>query len=350
MKKSLLAIAGLTVLTTVNAQTTITTADLPALFTVIHQTRDTTMTQSPGGSGIAQTYNFTALLNQQEDSTTFTNPMWTPFGSSFPQATMALMINQGDAYLYASTTPTELLIHGQAADPLGNGMIAITFTNPETQMTFPAAYGGGFADTAGGVTQFYLGVDPGIGFTVDSVRIHTNVVKYSDYDAWGSAQTPLGTYNVLRQNTWRRQIDTIDIYAMGQWAPNFFSQSDSTRTYSYWTNGIGSPVVELTDQDDLGSITDCRWIPVAPAVTGITDFGTAPVINAYPNPATDEIAFSTPEGKGSIELIDVTGRVVKTVVINSDITRMDVSDLAAGSYTWRVIGTNTQVGKLQIAR
>ncbi|MFM2017575.1 MAG: hypothetical protein RL007_1231 [Bacteroidota bacterium] len=350
MKKSLLAIAGLSVLATVNAQTTITTADLPALLTVIHQTRDTTMTQSPGGSGIAQTYNFTALLDQQEDSTTFTNPMWTPYGAAFPQANMALMINQGDAYLYAENTGTELLIHGQAADPLGSGTIAITFTNPETQMTFPAAYGGGFADTAGGVTQFYLGIDPGIGFTVDSVRIHSNIVKYSDYDAWGSAQTPLGTYNVLRQNTWRRQIDTIDIYAFGQWAPNFFSQMDSTRTYSYWTNGIGSPIVELTDQDDLGQITDCRWVLTAPTVTGIPSNDNAAVINAYPNPATDAIAFSTPEGKGSVELIDVTGRVVKTAVINSDITRMDVSDLAAGSYTWRVIGNNTQVGQLQIAR
>ncbi len=350
MKKSLLAIAGLTVLTAVNAQTTITTADLPALLTVIHQTRDTTMTQSPGGSGIAQTYNFTALLDQEEDSTTFTNPMWTPFGSAFPQANMALMINQGDAYLYAENTGTELLIHGQAADPLGTGTIAILFTNPETQVTFPAAYGGGFADTAGGVTQFYLGIDPGIGFTVDSVRIHSNIVKYSDYDAWGSAQTPLGTYNVLRQNTWRRQIDTIDIFAFGQWAPNFFSQADSTRTYSYWTNGIGSPIVELTDQDDLGQITDCRWIKTNPTVTGIPSTENAPVINAYPNPATDAIAFSTPEGKGSVELIDVTGRVVKTAVINSDVTRIDVSDLAAGSYTWRVIGTNMQVGQLQIAR
>lgn len=349
MKKSLLAIAGLSVLTSVSAQTTITTADLPALFTVIHQTRDTTMTQSPGGSGIAQTYNFTALLDQQEDSTTFTNPMWTPFGSSFPQSNMALMINQGDAYVYAENTGTELLIHGQAAD-LGTGLIAITFTNPETQTIFPAAYGADFADTAGGITQFYLGVDPGIGFLVDSVRVHTNVVKYSDYDAWGSAQTPLGTYNVLRQNTWRRQIDTIDIYAFGQWAPNFFSQSDSTRTYSYWTNGIGSPIVELTDQDDLGSITDCRWVLSAPAVTGIPSNDNSASVNAYPNPATDAIAFSTPEGKGAVELIDVTGRVVKSVVINSDITRMDVSDLAAGSYTWRVIGSNTQVGKFQIAR
>jgi Secretion system C-terminal sorting domain len=350
MKKSLLTFTGLAALTAVNAQTTITTADLPALLTVIHQTRDTSMTQSPGASGIGQTYNFTALLDQQEDSTTFTNPMWTPYGTAFPQANMALMINQGDTYLYAENTGTELLIHGQAADPFGTGVIALAFTNPETQMTFPAAYGGGFADTAGGTTQFYFGMDPGIGFTVDSVRVHSTIVKYSDYDAWGSAQTPLGTFNVLRQNTWRRQIDTIDIYAFGQWAPNFFSQSDSTRTYSYWTNGIGSPIVELTDQDDLGFITDCRWVKTNPTVTGVPSNENTAVINAYPNPAADVISFSTPTGEGSIELIDVTGRVVKTAVINSDITQMNVSDLAEGSYVWRVNGVSVQTGKLQIAR
>lgn len=349
MKKQLLFLSLAAVAGTVNAQVTITSADQPTTLQVFHNTRDTSMTAAPGNSGTGQNYNFTGLLDQSEDSMTFTLPQWTPYGSSYPQTNIAIMVNQGDAYIYGVMNSTSLEIHGQAADPFGNGIIPLTFTNPETQMIFPAAYGSSFADTAGGTNQFYLGYDPGVGFTIDSVRIRTTIHKTADFDGSGSATSPLGTFNVLRQNTYRRQLDTIDIFAFGNWAYEFFTQMDSTRTYAYWTNGIGFPIVELTDQDDLGQITEASWLKQLPTVTGIPVSETSSMV-VYPNPATDAITFQTEETEGSIELMDMTGRVVKTVVINSNATRVDVTDLAAGMYTYRVIGTSVTTGQVQVTR
>lgn len=347
MKKQLLAFSLLSIAGTTFAQTTITAADQPVLLSVYHQATDTTGTQSPGNSGTNQTWAYGSLLNQREDSITFTLPQWTPYGSSYPSSNFALMQNQGDAYIYGMMTSTSLEITGQAADPFGNGVFPLQFTNPETQMVFPASYGVMFSDTAGGTNQFYLGYDPGIGFVIDTVRIHTTIIKDSEFDAWGSVTSPLGTFNTLRQNTFRQQIDTIDIYAFGSWANSFYSQESLSRTYSYWANGYGLPVVELTDEGDQGQISSATWLPAAPMVTGVPVNESNNTTIAYPNPATDVLTIETSAGEGSIELVDLTGRVVKTAVINSNLTRIDVSDLSNGMYVYRVNGAAQ--GKVQVA-
>lgn len=346
MRKQLFTLSLLSVAAVASAQTTITAADQPVLLSVYQQATDTTGTQSPGGSGTNQTWAYGSLANQRQDSMTFTLPQWTPDGASYPSSNFCIMQNQGEAYIYATISPTLLEIDGQAADPFGNGVIPLTFTNPETQMIFPAAYGSSFGDTAGGVNQFYLGYDPGIGFTVDSVIIHTTIVKESDFDGWGSVTTPLGTFNTLRQNTYRKQSDTIDIYAFGMWTYGIFTQEDSARTYSYWVNGYGYPVVELYDQDDMGQISRATWLSAQPMVTGVPVNENNNTVNAFPNPANDVLTIETSAGEGNIEIIDVTGRVVKTAVINSNLTYIDVTDLSSGVYVYRVNGA-TQ-GKVQV--
>ena len=347
MRKNLLALSLVALAGSAFAQTTITAADQPMIMEVFQQATDTTQTQSEGASGTGQTYAFTGLLNQGQDSVTFTAPQWTPDSATFTSSNICIQVNTGDAYIYANMTGSILEINGQAMDPFGGGMIAVTFADPETQMIFPASLGSSFTDLAGGTSQFYLGYDPGIGFTIDSVRIHTYINKTSNYDGDGTLQSPLGTFNVLRQNTFRKQIDTIDIYAFGSWAPAFYSQVDSARTYSYWANNIGYPVVELTDQDDLGQITEAKWLVSNPAVTGIPTNHNDHVITAYPNPVADVLTIQTVVENGSIEIIDMTGRVVKTATINSTTTRLDLSDLTAGMYTYRVVGT-AQQGKVQV--
>lgn len=340
---SLIALAG-----TAGAQVTITSADQPHVFQVYHQAQDTTGSQNPGPSGPSQTYTMT-LLNQGIDSLTFTAPQWTAYGANYPQSNLCIIQNQNDGFIYANMTNTVLEINGQAADPFGNGTIALTFSNPETQMIFPAAYGGTFSDVAGGVNQFYMGYDPGIGFPVDSARIHTYISKEANFDGWGTITSPLGTFNVLRQNTERTQVDTIDIYVFGMWTNAIYSQQSTSRIYSYWTNGIGFPVVELTDDGDQGQISDATWLQRMPTVTNVTETANDNTVTAYPNPAADVLTIQTSVDKGSIELIDMSGRVVKTVMINSKVTRVNVADLAAGMYTYRVTGTNEH-GKVQVAR
>ncbi len=62
-----------------------------------------------------------------------------------------------------------------------------------------------------------------------------------------------------------------------------------------------------------------------------------PFINVYPNPAKDLIKIDAAD-KGTLELIDFSGRLVNTMRIEQGVNQIDVQHLATGTYTVRLIG------------
>ncbi|GAB4143936.1 MAG: hypothetical protein Fur0041_18970 [Bacteroidia bacterium] len=349
MKKQLLTIATLAIGISASAQITITSADLALIYSQVIQIQDTTPTVTEGSAGANQTWNFTALNNQNPDTLLFTLPQFTPFGPQIPACNFAAEVNNGQAYLYFNLNSSVFEVVAQAADPFGTGAFVNGFQNPETNLVFPATYNTTFSDTAKGMAQFYLGIDPGIGFVIDSVRLHTTITKNSVFDAWGSATTPLGTYNVLRQNTFRKQIDTIDIYAFGQWAPGFFSQEDSLRTYTFLANSVGFPLVELELQDDLGTVTNARWIAANPTPNvGIAENNNN-ATSVFPNPAADVLNIQCNVSSGRVEILDVNGRLISTHTFNSNIITLNVAELNAGTYFYSVIGSDNSVSRGRFA-
>lgn len=73
--------------------------------------------------------------------------------------------------------------------------------------------------------------------------------------------------------------------------------------------------------------------------TGTLDLG-APRLAIYPNPTTNEVFLTVPGGgRISLEMLDATGRVVMRHVGQGGVTqRLDLADLAAGSYLVRAEG------------
>lgn len=354
MKKSLLAVSAVLCAFAAQAQITISQADVAPLFTVALQATDTTPTVLPGIAGTNQTWNFSALNNQGIDSVEFTLPQFTPYGPSFPNSNTAIHQHgaAGVTYSFANNLSTGFAVNGIVSDPLGTGAIAIDMFDPELIIAFPTNYNTVVSDTAHGFAQFYYGQDPGIGFTVDSVRLHTSIFKNGVVDAWGSCTTPLGTYNVLRQNVLRRQMDTIDIYAFGNWAPAFFTQEDSNRVYTYWANGLGFPVAELTDQQDLGMITRATW--TQSQTIGMNEYAHESSAKLYPNPASGTLFIETADKNAAwTEIFGTDGRLLLRTEMTGSITGIDVSTLAAGMYIYRTSdsqGKPLSHGKFNIAR
>lgn len=348
MKKPLLALTVALLPLAVSAQITISQADLAPMFTVIRQSQDTVPTVTPGSAGANQTWNMTGLNNHSVDTLTFTAPQFTPYGSQIPGCNYAIIqtspINS-PSYIYLNYSPAALEVAGQASDPFGLGSpIALALSNFETLIPFTLSYGDTIVDDASGDAQFPLGFDPGIGFVIDSVRIHTRIHKHGSADGWGNVTTPYGTFNVLRVNVLRSQIDTIDIYAMGMWAPNFYSQMDSARSYSYWANGVGFPVVELSDDQDMGQITRGTWLNAAPQVIGVPECVCAPGAGIYPNPATNMITLSS-DNKTivSARIYDISGREVALLDMLNGKVQADVSNYAGGVYYFRMAEANGAV-------
>ena len=79
--------------------------------------------------------------------------------------------------------------------------------------------------------------------------------------------------------------------------------------------------------------------------TSIDTPSTAPGLTLYPNPAADVLNLTLPFGtsEGELRIMDATGRVVLTKQVRSTTERIDLSDLAPGSYRCLLTSGNGRV-------
>ena len=112
---------------------------------------------------------------------------------------------------------------------------------------------------------------------------------------------------------------------------------------------VGMNANDLTGCFDLSNAIEVVKVDEGPlCVTSSTrDIGSVSALNIFPNPASDAITISY-EGletnNGNLQLIDITGRPLNTVVLNqvNDNVEMNVSTYPAGYYMIR-ISTNNRV-------
>lgn len=359
MKKSLLILAAF-VLSALGskAQITITTADIAAPVKVIYQANDTLLTSSAivGSFGISQTWNMTSLANHTTDTMTFMSASWLP-NANFP--TSNLIIKQGwqNNYIYATNSASSFTIEGLSGTAdFGAGPMTINQVNTPSEilMNFPGTYLSSFTNNYVNNTNIYLGYDPGFGFVIDSVRLHSHVKKTSLVDAWGTLTTPLGTFNVLRVEETVVRHDTTDaqIPAFGGWIYDVDDTADSTTGYSWWANGVGFPLVSIK-LDSLSNVKQTQWLLALPSV-GINEYTNATSVIVYPNPAQNEITFALETSKvASIQVFDVAGRMIDTYTVSGAIASINTSAFANGIYSYALIGNDKAIlnrGKFTVAK
>jgi hypothetical protein len=329
----------------INAQITITTADVATPVKVIYQSNDTVMTSGAivGSAGVSQTWNMTALTTGTVDTLTFMSYAWNP-DATFP--TSNLIARQGlNNYIYLTNSASGLTVQGtRATADLGCGPRTLHQVNTPSEilMNFPATYLTAYTNNFRQVLQtVYMGCDPGIGFTIDSIRQKSSQKKTVLVDAWGSLTTPLGTYNVIRSKETVVRHDTTDVMLFGTWNP--FPglpqvTADSTTGYTWWANGIGFPLVSMK-LDSLGALKQVQWLQSLP-LAGINEYAAATPVNVYPN----EINFNVDPTKVSmVEIFDISGRMIKSFTVNAVNTLVNTSNLANGMYSYSVLGKDKTV-------
>lgn len=119
--------------------------------------------------------------------------------------------------------------------------------------------------------------------------------------------------------------------------------------YTYTTPGFMN--VELITTN--GACMDTAYINVMVYnTTSISETPNSKLLNAYPNPAKDFIMLSGIFDGGFVELINYSGKIVKSININHlKEYRMDVSDVAEGVYFVRYYSDNiSEFKKIIITR
>jgi len=105
--------------------------------------------------------------------------------------------------------------------------------------------------------------------------------------------------------------------------------------------------VRAKDVDTFG-----LWSQRAQFTTGVltsVQEAEAPSIGISPNPSTDRVVIATPEGNGTIEIVDLEGRRRRNVAVHSATTEVDLRGLAAGTYVVRLtIGREVREEKLVV--
>ena len=334
--------------TVTGAGISITAADYTNLVGNNFQNTDTLPVAAikPGNSGAAVTWNFTALhpyLNVSNNilTPTSTGTMYSSFTAPVPN----MCLKQGTAdYFYFDQQPAALNFLGYVGDLLQNGSTkAVVLSNPETVITYPSSYGTAFNDvSAYDVKHAYNGVVSGI--TVDSVREKETITISSVIDAYGSVLLPTYAYGFpcIRQyviktsvdSTWAKIIDPIS--TLHTWV-NTSGTTSTTRSYSYITNVVGGPIVDIqmkanTTGNTNTDISEVKWNPLA-GFTGISTFDNNSGITVYPNPASEYLIISnTSNDNLNLVIYDLTGREVLNSVINGQSKKISVSSLANGTY------------------
>lgn len=348
MKKKLLiaCIQGMLFATGAVAQITINSSNFASPGEIIVNAFDsitvpaTTVVPGPGGAN--QTWNFTALHAHVIDSIHAVLPGSTTDGAMYPSATMALTRAGGQEAYFANTGSGVYTYGGSSpvGDP-GNHMMLTTETPASLYMQWPSTYGTTYADNyATSGRAAYSGIT---GY--DSVKISYHTTCTVIMDAWGTIQTPTGTFPCLRQKRHDCERDSVWIHHMSPavWAP-FSPTIDTVDTYTWWTNGtLGKYPIALQKY----VYSSRRYGPVqwlySIGTVGIEEHSDESAFVVFPNPASDYIDIMLQAGASfpAVTLMDMSGRKILSKEFQGmSLIRLETDTLQNGMYFLVLNGTD----------
>jgi hypothetical protein len=176
-------------------------------------------------------------------------------------------------------------------------------------------------------------------------------MRHNYVDGWGTLYLPTDTFEVLRVRSVLTRTDTV--YVTTPFPFGFTLPEPEAVEYKWIAAGMGGPVLQINTTGGIAAQAEFYYAPDSIS-TAVPQAETAMDGLAFPNPAGDVVFVRLPErSRGELVVLDGTGRQVLTgrVEGGSSVARLNTSALASGTYTLRLIGSNTTwSGKLAIER
>jgi hypothetical protein len=350
MKKLFLSIALPSLALSVVAQAPILdSGDIGAIGSTYYMATDTlidpTMDEGPSGAGV--TWDYRSLGWQSIDTVKFVSPASTGHGADFPTADLAISDPSGAGAVFLDNTTTNLEVLGAAGDPFGVGVSMLLHFDPtQTLAEFPLTYGDAFLDTLG----IYYADTTSLIAGVDSARYTSTVYRDINVDAWGTLMLGGGNYNCLRMRQIERSVDMIEIHTLFGWVP--VSNTDVTDTsFVWWGETRGYLLCQVNISG--GAVSSIDYLD--PNSVGVNDPHLLNYqVQVYPNPASGKVMVDVADrNAASLDLLDLSGKRVKSVSLVGLSTEADFSELPKGVYVWQVRdaqGNRLATGNLALTR
>jgi len=320
--------AGLSLLAgAASAQITIEAGDVPTTIgdSCKYKYVQGEATVSNGSPGGPQTWTFdTSTYVGYVLTTTIVDKATTPFADRFPDANLATREPRGPytLYVYNKVAADGLYECGYGLQ-FGGGTKVIADVPPAKNVAFPATFGTSWQtdytvyDTIGG----------------DTVQVAVTS-RRCIIDAWGTANTPAGNFDCLRENWTGPTVTTT--YVGG--SPVEVDTSIGRR-YLWMAKGVGAFAWAHSLEGDTSlnfTQADDYTVMVQTSSGGVEEPGqrvAEPRFAVRPNPcgrlATVELACAAP---GTVTVSDVAGRSVLSQEVSTRTAALDLSGVPAGVY------------------
>ena len=291
MKKLLLSIAGLLVLSLASTAQTITIGQMTPQIGDAYTLADCDHFSS-GAAGSNQTWNLSGLTANETNIFTITNPAGLPGADNFPNASFASVITGQQAIGYSNVVANRIETLGMYS-PQG----LTIYADPITEFEFPLSYQSTYADS------FERSTDMGGGTIVKETGDVSVLV-----DGAGTLITPAGTFtDVLRL---KYDIESQVLFIVD--GVVYANTPVTSTTYYFIKSGYSAPLARATSSLSSGQTIESATYYVGSTV-GLDKLSPVNDLTIYPVPVLNDFTVNM-DLKTSAEvtfyLFSIDGRMI----------------------------------------
>lgn len=246
--------------------------------------------QSPGSSGIGQTWDFSTFTTDSLINISFVDPAGTPEAASFPTATIAAD-NGGDAYAYSEFVASGGSFLGMTLP----GEAPIVYSDPMLQAYYPSTYMTSWTD------------DYAASFSVAGFAVVRSGTISAEADAYGTLILPYGNLTDVLRVTYVDDYDDVSLITVS-----------SHREYTYYLQaGTHYPIAEIfsyatTVLGNTTTITGSHWLDIGSVgVAPLPVPSASLMVTADPSTDAIHVDMQLETGPAVLDLIGTTGAVLE---------------------------------------
>ena len=285
----------------------------------------------PAG-GLNQTWDYTNIQNDVNDTVGFISSVGTPYAGSFSGSNLAAYNQTDGSYTYATTNSSGIYINGIVTS---TGTI-ISYSQASLFIPVPMSYG----STRNSVSR--LLIDSTISGT--AYRLVSRTESQFTADGTGTLRLPNGdNTGVLRIKSVDLRYDSISINIGGGIYIPLSNSASQTTTFRYIKPGTQPSLIASVYADSLGTnATAAEYLRYSIVLS-------SPILESrkttvFPSPADNSISILLTDIQNStIVIFDVEGKQIMENQVSSLQTTFDTSTLSNGIYFYQIRNGNNPV-------